>query len=74
MLNPSLVLQVLPSSIVVMPPEASEYHQTRTKTVDCPNLTFSDNQRSIAVGMTSLNVSRRVVSQPASVTEPSAPS
>ena len=29
--------------------------------VDCPNLTFSDNQRSIVVGKISLNVSRRVV-------------
>jgi hypothetical protein len=32
-----------------------------TKTVDCPNLTFSDNQRSIADGKISLNVNRRVV-------------
>jgi hypothetical protein len=28
---------------------------------DCPNLTFSDNQRSIADGKISLNVNRRVV-------------
>jgi hypothetical protein len=35
---------------------------TRTKTVDCPNLTFSENERSIADGKISLNVSRRVVS------------
>jgi hypothetical protein len=53
---------VLPSSSVVMPTEASEYHPTRTKTVGCRKLTFSDNQRSIAGGKTSLNVSRHVVS------------
>jgi hypothetical protein len=35
---------------------------TTTKTVDCPELTFSENQRSIADGKISLNVSRRVVS------------
>ena len=35
---------------------------TTTKTVVCPNLTFSENQRSIACGKISLNVSRRVVS------------
>jgi hypothetical protein len=32
-----------------------------TQTVDCPNLTFSDNQRSIADGKISRNVNRRVV-------------
>jgi hypothetical protein len=42
-------------------PDASEYRQTRTKTVDCPNLTFSNNRRSIAGGKISLNVSGRVV-------------
>jgi hypothetical protein len=35
---------------------------TTTKTIDCPNLTFSENQRTIACGKISLNVSRRVVS------------
>jgi hypothetical protein len=35
---------------------------TPTKTVDCPNLPFSDNQRNIAGGKTSLNLSRRVIS------------
>jgi hypothetical protein len=35
---------------------------TTTKTVDCPNLTLSENQRSIANGKISLNVSPRVVS------------
>ena len=35
---------------------------TTTKTVDCPNLTFSENERSIADGKISLNVSRRIVS------------
>jgi hypothetical protein len=32
-----------------------------SKGVDCPNLPFSDNQRSIADGKISLNVNRRVV-------------
>jgi hypothetical protein len=35
---------------------------TTTKTVDCPNLTFSKNERSIAGGKISRNVSRRVIS------------
>jgi hypothetical protein len=34
---------------------------TMTQTVDCPNLTFSDNQRSIAGGRSPFNVNRRVV-------------
>jgi hypothetical protein len=39
--------------LLLLQPEAFEYHQT--KAVDCPNLTFSDHQRSIAGGKTSLN-------------------
>jgi hypothetical protein len=38
---------VLSSSIVAMPP-GIRVSSTTTKTVDCPNLTFSDNQRTIA--------------------------
>src|SRR5262245_25247747 len=35
---------------------------TTTKTVDCPDLTFSDTRRNIAGGKISLNVNGRVVS------------
>jgi hypothetical protein len=35
---------------------------TTTKTVDCPDLTFSDTHRNIAGGKISLNVNGRVVS------------
>ena len=51
---------MLPSSIVAMPPRGIPFID-HDKTDDCPNLTFSDNQRSIVGGKISLNVSRRVV-------------
>jgi hypothetical protein len=36
---------------------------TTTKTVDCPDLTFSDAHRNVAGGKISLNVNRRVVAK-----------